>query len=128
MYIGKSRIIEHTRREYGRDGQVAEKTFKYAYALRQGKNLQTDVTEPGGQLRRVTFSPNGYIASETYPVGARDEVSIRFERQADSSKIFRVRVTCISDGQPFTASMPVEDGRHAAEVLSELQAACRSAR
>ena len=43
--------------------------YQFAYTVTNGKSTQTDVTDPRGFVRRVTFNPDGYTLSDTRALG-----------------------------------------------------------
>lgn len=77
--------------EYDASGKVIKQTqadnttYTFAYTLAaDGRVTQTDVTAPRGQLRRVTFNADGYILTDTRAVGATEQQTVAYERQAGS--------------------------------------------
>jgi len=65
--------------------------YTFAYTLDSGgRVVQTDVTDPGGKLRRVTFDANGYTTSETQAVGTPEQQTITYERQAGTNLLLSV--------------------------------------
>jgi RHS repeat-associated protein len=77
--------------EYDASGKVTKQTqadgtaYTFAYTLAaDGRVTQTDVTAPRGQVRRVTFNADGYILTDTRAVGATEQQTATYERQAGS--------------------------------------------
>ena len=61
-------------------------TYLFNYATDSGgRVVQTDVTDPGGHIRRVTFGTNGYSLTDTFAFGTSDQQSFSFEREAGTN-------------------------------------------
>lgn len=76
-YDAAGKVIKQT--------QADNTTYAFAYTLAaDGRVTQTDVTSPRGQLRRVTFNAGGYILTDARAVGAAEQQTITYERQAGS--------------------------------------------
>lgn len=87
-----ARTIVFLTNEYNANGRVSRQTqadqttYQFAYTLDgQGKVTQTDVTDPRGIVRRVTFNPAGYPLGETLAVGQPEAQTTTYERQAGSN-------------------------------------------
>jgi RHS repeat-associated protein len=70
--IKNPRGIVYVTNEYDANGRVSRQThidggvYQFAYTLDgNGKITQTDVTDPRGNVRRVTFSSTGYTLTDT---------------------------------------------------------------
>jgi RHS repeat-associated protein len=86
QYDAAGRAIQQT--------QADGSTFTFAYTLDpNGAITQTDVTDPRGQVRRVTFGAAGYLASDTRAVGQPQERTNTYSRQSGTNL-----VTAITDG------------------------------
>lgn len=78
--------------EYDSTGKVTRQTqadgttYQFAYTLGAGgKVTQTDVTDPRGFVRRVTFNGDGYIMTDTRAFGTPLARAIAYERQLGSN-------------------------------------------
>lgn len=83
--------------EYDANGRVIRQThadggvFQFAYTLDgNGKVIQTDVTDPRGNVRRMTFNASGYLLSETHAVGQPEQQAISYERATGSNLLTAV--------------------------------------
>jgi RHS repeat-associated protein len=71
--------------------QADDSTYQFVYTLDpNGKITQTDVTDPRGNVRRVTFNSNGYILSNTRAFGKPEQQTYTYERQAGTNLILSV--------------------------------------
>jgi RHS repeat-associated protein len=79
-YNSADRVIKQT---------LADSTFyEFAYTLDgSGKVTQTDVTDPRGNVRRVTFNSSGYVASDTRALGETEEQTYTYTRQSGTNLI-----------------------------------------
>ena len=73
--------------EYDAAGRVVRQTladlteYRFAYSLDpSGKVVRTDVTDPRGVVRRVTFDARGYRLSDTRALGTPIEQTTTYER------------------------------------------------
>jgi RHS repeat-associated protein len=63
-------------------------TFLFNYVTNSGgKVLQTDVTDPRGNIRRVTFNDQGLWLTDTLAAGTSEEQSVFLERQAKTNLV-----------------------------------------
>lgn len=63
-------------------------TYQFAYTVgTDGKITQTQVTDPRGAVRRVTFNADGYPLTDTYALGTPQQQSLAYERQAATNLI-----------------------------------------
>ncbi len=99
------------------------RTYKFAYILRQGRIVQTDVTEPDGSMRRVIFNADGYSVSDTY-TPRTDQRSITYSREAGSNKVLTVTVACSPERGPVKNTAPVGPGETVEQVESRLLQKC----
>ncbi|HEY0367928.1 MAG TPA: TIGR02269 family lipoprotein, partial [Pyrinomonadaceae bacterium] len=68
--------------------QADSTTYLFAYTIgANGKVSQTDVTDPRGNVRRVTFNTDGYVISDTFPVGKPEQQTISYVRDANTNLI-----------------------------------------
>ena len=69
------------------DGSI----YRFDYTRDDGGNIiQTDVTDPRGHVRRVTFNPAGYILTDTRGLGTPDAQTTIYERQAGTNLLLSV--------------------------------------
>jgi RHS repeat-associated protein len=80
--------------EYNAQGRVSKQTqadgtfYQFAYtADGQGKVTQTDVTDPRGNVRRVTFNANGYALTDTRAYGTAAAQTTTYTRDATSNLV-----------------------------------------
>jgi RHS repeat-associated protein len=68
--------------------QADSTTYQFAYTVDgNGKVTQTDVTDPRGTVRRVTFDANGYPLTDTRAYGQPEAQTITYVRQATTSLV-----------------------------------------
>jgi len=99
--------------------------WKFSYTLDEhGAVVQTDVVNPDGLHRRVSFNADGYPRSDTRSPGLLGERVTRYERGPGGNLVTRITVECRSSaGAPLSVSAPVE--REAAQnVEQRLLAQC----
>lgn len=79
-YDSNSRVITQT--------QADSSTYEFDYTLNgSGKVTQTDVTDPRGNVRRLTFNANGYTLTDTFALGTSIEQTFTSERQSGTNLI-----------------------------------------
>lgn len=61
--------------------QADGSTYQFAYTTSGGAVTQTDVTDPRGMLRRVTFNSAGYWLTDTKAVGRTEQQTMTLVRQ-----------------------------------------------
>jgi RHS repeat-associated protein len=77
---GASRLTSQT--------QADGTTYQFAYTVDgAGKVTQTDVTDPRGTVRRVTFDANGYPLTDTRAYGQPEAQTTTYVRQASTSLV-----------------------------------------
>jgi RHS repeat-associated protein len=59
--------------------------YQFGYTVANGKSTSTDVTDPRGVIRRVTFNPDGYTVNDTRALGAPEEQAASWVRQASGN-------------------------------------------
>ena len=65
--------------------------YTFAYTLGgNGKVTQTDITDPRGNVRRVTFNSSGFTLTDTAAVGKPEQQTVTYERQAGTNKLLSV--------------------------------------
>ncbi len=87
----------HVTNEYDANGRVIRQTradgttYQFAYTLDgSGKVIQTDVTNPRGYVRRMTFNSDGYVLTNTHALGTPIEQTITYERETDTNLLLSV--------------------------------------
>ena len=83
--------------QYDTNGRVIKQTmadggfYTFAYTLgANGKVVQTDVTDPRGIVRRVTFNASGFSLTDTSGVGKPEQQTVTFEREAGTNKLLSI--------------------------------------
>jgi RHS repeat-associated protein len=75
-----------------RQTRVDNGTYVFSYTVNgSGVVTQTDVTDPGGHVRRVTFNSSGYIMTEVRALGQAEQQTITYARNSNNL------VTAITD-------------------------------
>jgi RHS repeat-associated protein len=72
-----------------RQTQADGSTFQFAYTISGGLVTQTEVTDPRGFLRRVTFNPKGYWLTDISAVGRPEQQSLTVLRDPVTNFITR---------------------------------------
>jgi RHS repeat-associated protein len=70
--------------------QADTTTYLFAYTLNGSNVIQTDVTDPRGNVSRVTFNADSQILTNSEPVGTPDEQLTTYERQATTNLLLSV--------------------------------------
>ena len=71
--------------------QADGSTYQFAYTVDDADRItQTLVTDPRGNIRRVTFNADGYIVTDTRAVGTAEEQTITYEREPRTNLVLRV--------------------------------------
>lgn len=120
LYVG-DRCVRQT---WWHNGKPHIFTFKYALTA-QGQIRQTDVREPNGTLRRVTFDPNGYQTRDTYVPATGEPLSISFNRDSSTNNLKAVTVTCSTKNASRRLSAPVGLARSGEAETNQLVSLCR---
>ena len=82
-YDDKGRLIKQT--------QADGSTYEFEYTVdANGKITQTLVTDPRGNIRRVTFNADGYILTDTRALGTPEEQTTIYEREAGTNLVLSV--------------------------------------
>lgn len=80
QYDANGRVIQQTRT----DGT----TFQFTYTLDgNGKVIQTNITNPRGFVRKLTFNSNGYILTDTRALGTSIQQAVSYERQPGTNLV-----------------------------------------
>jgi RHS repeat-associated protein len=89
LTIKDARGIVYLINEYDSNGRVIHQTqadnttYELVYTLDSNGNVtQTDVTDPRGIVRRVTFNSKGYLLTDTYAQGTSLQQTITYNRQS----------------------------------------------
>ena len=86
-----ARNITFLTNDYDANGRVQKQTqadtsfFQYGYTVVGGKVTQTDVTDPRGHVRRVTFNGDGYPLTDTGALGTPEQQTVTYERQPEGN-------------------------------------------
>jgi len=93
LTIKNPRGIVYVTNEYDANGRISRQThadggvYQFAYTLDgNGKVTQTDVTDPRGTHRIVTFNASGYALTDSHAVGGSDQQTTTYVRQAGTNK------------------------------------------
>ena len=79
-YDANGRVIGQT--------QADSTTYAFSYTLDgNGKVTQTDVTDPRGFVRRVTFNADSYALTDARALGETEEQTITYEREAGTNLV-----------------------------------------
>jgi RHS repeat-associated protein len=83
--------------EYDSNGRVIRQTqpensvYEFAYTLNGSGNItQTDVTDPRGNVRRVTFNSDGYSLTDTRGLATSAAQTFTYERQSGTNLVLGV--------------------------------------
>jgi len=97
LTIKDARGIVYLTNEYNSAGRVIKQTqadnstYQFAYTLdTNGKITQADVTDPRGNVRRVTFNSSGYTLSETRALGMPEQQTYGYSRQTGTNLLLSV--------------------------------------
>ena len=92
LTVKDARAFVYLTNEYNSAGRVTKQTqadnstYQFAYTLdTNGKITQTEVTDPRGKVRRVTFNSNGFTLSQTRALGTPEQQTYSYSRQAGSN-------------------------------------------
>jgi len=68
--------------------QADSSTFLYSYTTDANNNVtQTNVTDPKGNIRQVTFNSDGYVISDASALGKPEQQTITYSRQPGSNLV-----------------------------------------
>lgn len=92
LTVKDARGIVFLTNTYDASGRVSKQTqadgttYLFAYTLDTGGRItQTDVTDPRGIIRRVTFNADGHTLTDTYALGRPEQQKVTYERQAGTN-------------------------------------------
>jgi RHS repeat-associated protein len=90
--IKDAKATTYITNQYDTNGRVTKQTmadnsvYQFAYTLGLGnKVIQTNVTDPRGIVRQVTFNSSGYMLTDTYALGKPEQQTITYVRQAGTN-------------------------------------------
>jgi RHS repeat-associated protein len=81
-YDDKGRVIKQT--------QADLTTFKFDYKETNGKITQTDVTDPRGTVRRVTFNAAGYPLTDTRALNKPEQQAVTYDWESGTNLLVSV--------------------------------------
>ena len=102
LTVKDARGIVYLTNEYDANGRVSKQTladdtplvttdnptYLFAYTVDSGgRIIQTDVTDPRGNVRRVTFNTAGHPLTDTSALGTPDQQQVSLERQTGTNLI-----------------------------------------
>jgi YD repeat-containing protein len=97
LTVKDARGINYFTNEYDDGGRVIKQTqadgsmFAFEYTTdANGKITQTLVTDPRGNIRRVTFNADGYVLTDTRALGTPEEQTTNYERQPGTNLVLSV--------------------------------------
>jgi len=74
-----------------RQTQADNSTFQFAYTLDAGgKVTQTDVTDPRGKIRRLTFNSSGFTLTDTAALGLPEQRTMTYVRDPATNKVINL--------------------------------------
>jgi len=103
--IKDARGIVYLTNEYDANGRVRKQTladdtpatnadnpkYFFNYVTNSGGNvIQTDITDPRGIVRRITFNDKGYWLTNTSALGTADEQTSSVERQPNTNLVMNI--------------------------------------
>ena len=85
-YDTSGRVIKQTLADDTPSVTTDNPTYLFAYTTDSGGRIvQTDVTDPRGHVRRVTFGTNGYSLTDTSAYGTAVQQGYSFERESGTN-------------------------------------------
>src|SRR5713226_6976066 len=97
LTVKDPRNIVYLTNVYDPAGRVATQTqadqsvYQFSYTLDGSGNLvQTDVTDPRGNIRRTTFGAGGYSLTDTFALGRPEQEAFTYERQTGTNLILSI--------------------------------------
>jgi RHS repeat-associated protein len=97
LSITDARGIVHLTNQYDSKGRVVKQTladkatYQFKYNVDAGGNIiGTDVTDPRGIVRKVSFNSAGYVLTDTRALGKPEQQTMAFDRQADTNLLLGV--------------------------------------
>ena len=72
--------------------------FLFNYTLNGSNVIQTDVTDPRGNISRVTFNADGQVLTNTEGLGTPDEKLTTYERQTGTNLVLSVTDALVVNG------------------------------
>lgn len=97
LTIKDPKLQTYITNQYDTNGRVIKQTladggfYTFAYTLgANGKVTQTDVTDPRGNVRRITFNSSGFTLTDTSAVGKPEQQTVTYEREAGTNKLLSI--------------------------------------
>jgi RHS repeat-associated protein len=93
LTIKDPRNIVYLTNEYDTNGRVDEQTqadsgvWDFAYTLNGSQVTQTDLTNPRGYVRRLTFNTDRFLTSDTHALGQTIEQTTTYARLSGSNLV-----------------------------------------
>jgi RHS repeat-associated protein len=85
-YDSNGRVIKQTLADDTPNDVTDNPKYQLAYTVDgSGRITQTDLTDPRGYVRRVTFNSSGYTVTHTDALGMPEQKTITYERQSASN-------------------------------------------
>lgn len=89
--VTDARQILHVTNYYDANNRVYKQveadgsTYLFSYTLDQSGNVvQTNVTDPNGNVEQASFNADGYVTSDTFAVGKPEQQTVTYTRQPGS--------------------------------------------
>lgn len=103
-------------------------TFIVRYQLdTRGRIMATELTQPDGTVRKLSFNRDGYPLSDVFASGTLDELAITYDREEGTNQVRAVTVTCLSVMERRRhLSAKVQEGQTGDLVVLELLYHCGS--
>ena len=105
LTIRDARNIVFLTNEYDANGRVFRQTqadtttFQFAYTLNGSTVTQTDLTDPRGKVRRVTFDSSSYPLTDTLGLGTLEAQAITYERETGTNFVLSVTDALVINSQ-----------------------------
>ncbi|MBI3608314.1 MAG: RHS repeat protein [Nitrospirae bacterium] len=101
------------------------KTFEFGYQTdEQGKITQTDVRQPDGTLRRVTFNSNSYTIIDTADLGMPTERAILYGRDPVSNRVTAITVLCRTNSGRGEYRVEATPGEKVETTVDQMSTPC----
>jgi len=91
LTIKDARGIVYLTNQYDTSGRVTQQTqadnstYQFSYTSSGGVITQTDMTDPRGKVRRLTFNSAGYASTDIFALGAPEQQTISYALQAGTN-------------------------------------------
>jgi YD repeat-containing protein len=93
LTIEDPRNVTYLTNDYDTNGRMETQTqadtgvYEFAYTLNGSQVTQTDVTNPRGFVRRVTFNADRFMSSDTHALGEAIEQTTSYTRVSGSNLV-----------------------------------------